>query len=78
MVPIKKKIVTDESNRPIAVQIDYADWLEIERRLGADRNGSHPVDLQQFAGTLRLSEDPVEYQRRVRGAWPFYHKGQPR
>ena len=31
MRPIEKKIVTDEAGQPVAVQIDYADWLEIER-----------------------------------------------
>ncbi|HWL93946.1 MAG TPA: hypothetical protein VNT79_10460 [Phycisphaerae bacterium] len=39
MFEIHKKIVTDENARPIAVQIDYADWLEIERRLAASSNG---------------------------------------
>lgn len=33
MAPIRKKIVTDENARPVAVQIDYEDWLEIERAL---------------------------------------------
>ncbi len=31
MNAIRKKIVTDEDARPVAVQIDYEDWLEIER-----------------------------------------------
>ena len=38
MFEIQKKIVTDENARPIAVQIDYSDWLEIERQLAL----SHP------------------------------------
>ena len=38
--PIRKKLVTDEQHRPVAVQIDYADWLEIERRLGLSRQTS--------------------------------------
>jgi hypothetical protein len=33
MLTIHKKILTDEAMRPLAVQIDYQDWLEIERRL---------------------------------------------
>lgn len=33
MLTIHKKILTDEAMRPLAVQIDYADWLEIERQL---------------------------------------------
>ena len=31
MKPIKKKIVTDESIRPVAVLIDYQDYLQLER-----------------------------------------------
>ena len=34
MFEIHKKIMTDENNRPVAVQIEYQDWLEIERQLG--------------------------------------------
>ena len=30
---IQKRIVTDENRRPVAVQIDYADWIKIERQL---------------------------------------------
>ncbi len=34
MSPIRLKIVTDEGAQPVAVQIEYADWLEIQRLLG--------------------------------------------
>jgi len=30
MPPIAKKLVTNEAMQPIAIQIDYADWLKIE------------------------------------------------
>ena len=33
MHAIHKNIVTDDAMRPIAVQIDYADWVEIEQSL---------------------------------------------
>ncbi len=33
MSRIRKKIVTDEAQQPVAVQIDYNDWLKIERSL---------------------------------------------
>jgi hypothetical protein len=33
MLNIHKKILTDEAMQPIAVQIDYADWLKIEHLL---------------------------------------------
>jgi predicted HTH domain antitoxin len=34
MLTIKKKIVIDEQNTPIAVLIDYQDWQKIEQQLG--------------------------------------------
>ncbi len=33
MLPLKKKIVTDEAMRPVAVLIDYQDWQQIEKIL---------------------------------------------
>lgn len=79
MVPIRKKIVNDESMRPVAVLIDYADWLEVERLLGLGgvpapkangaAAGGHP-DLNRLAGKIELREDPAAYQRRVREEWP--------
>ncbi len=65
----RKKIVTDENRRPIAVQIDYDDWLEIERLLGLQREQSEPVDLSRYSGVARLTEDPLNYQLRLRGEW---------
>ncbi|MDZ7958918.1 MAG: hypothetical protein RMY34_13720 [Aulosira sp. DedQUE10] len=35
MLPFKKKIVSDEAMRPVAVLIDYQDWEEIEKILEA-------------------------------------------
>lgn len=76
MHPIRKKIVADESMQPVAVQIDYADWLEVERLLGlqgdADANGKSTVgvtDFNTFAGTLALREEPLDFQRRIREEW---------
>ncbi|HRR87667.1 MAG TPA: hypothetical protein P5316_21890 [Phycisphaerae bacterium] len=72
MREIHKKVITDDQMRPVAVQIDYADWVEIERQL-AERQlpvaDAGPTDLSSFAGTLRWSEDGVAYQRRVREEW---------
>jgi hypothetical protein len=31
---IHKRLVTDENMKPIAVQIDYGDWLRIEKAMG--------------------------------------------
>ncbi len=70
---VHKHIVTDEANRPVAVQIDYEDWKKIEESLGGqsrlDGTSSVP-DLTRFIGTIRWGEDAVSYQRRVREEWP--------
>lgn len=70
MKPVEKMIVTDAENRPVAVQIKYADWLEIERTLaGGKVSGKPSGDLSRFAGTMKLPSDPADYQRRSRGEW---------
>ena len=61
MRPISKKIVTDEAKRPIAVQIDYADWLEIARELRLEDEGERVVDLSLFAGVITLTEEPLDF-----------------
>lgn len=69
MRAIRKKFVTDEEHRPVAVLVDYDDWLEIERLL--DLRDEEPlVDLRRFSGTIKLSEDPLAFQRRIRAEWP--------
>jgi hypothetical protein len=69
MRKIKKKILTDKSERPIAVQIDYSDWLEIERSLSLLVDQAVETDLSSCEGIITLTEDPLEYQSRVRQEW---------
>ena len=70
MGPIRKQILTDEEGRPVAVQVDYASWLEVERLLEAtSRPAPRPVDLSRFHGVLQFEEDPLSYQRRTRDEW---------
>jgi hypothetical protein len=38
-------------------------------RVNGDRRAQGPSDLADFAGALRLSEDPLAWQQRVRGEW---------
>ncbi len=67
---ISKKPLRDEANQPVAVQTDYADWLEIERLFGPNAGAPKVTDLAEFHGVLKdLSEDPLEYQRRIRSEW---------
>lgn len=67
MLPFRKKIVTDETMRPIAVQIDYQDWQKIEKLLESYR--TQQPDIDRFAGIIQLTEDPLQYQHRVRNEW---------
>lgn len=69
MSTIRKKIVTDEANRPVAVQIPYDTWIEIERRLGLNESSDETSDLRRFAGVLGRRLDPMDYQRLVRSEW---------
>lgn len=72
--PIRKKLVTNEQHQPIAVQIDYEDWLEIEHRLGlgseTDQAPPHDFDrlLAETSG-IWSEGDGLEYQRRLREEW---------
>jgi len=41
----------------------------LESRVNGTRKTKDPSDLAKFAGILRLSEDPLTWQQRVRGEW---------
>ncbi|EKD75757.1 MAG: hypothetical protein ACD_44C00033G0011 [uncultured bacterium] len=59
------KIVTDQQERLIAVQIDYADWLKIQAIL-QQVNPKKNVNLKKYAGSITLNKDPLKYQKRTR------------
>ena len=69
MRKIRKRILTDSAERPIAVQIDYTDWLEIERSLNLQHEDTKDIDLSSYEGMITLSEDPLAYQSRIRQEW---------
>jgi hypothetical protein len=69
MRKIKKMILTDEAERPVAVQIEYSDWLEIERSLKLQENGLSDSELSKYEGTITLTEDPLKFQMRIRQEW---------
>ena len=66
---IRERLVTDEDLRPVAVQIEYEDRVEIERRLGLGR-APRETDLASHRGVMALTEEPLAYQERIRGEWP--------
>jgi len=74
MHAIHKTIVTDDEMRPVAVQIAYNDWVEIEQSLKlAESKPTEKaptlLDPSQFAGVIHLEEDPLAFQSRIRGEW---------
>lgn len=69
MHTVRKRLVTDENHRPVAVQIDYNDWLKIAQQLDIKESQDKPVDLSCYEGTLKLKESPLDYQARCRREW---------
>jgi len=69
MLPINKKIVTDEAMRPVAVLIDYQDWQKIEQILHAYQLQQINFDINKYAGVIKLTQDPLEYQQQIRDEW---------
>jgi hypothetical protein len=70
MLPFKKKIVTDEAMHPVAVLIDYHDWQQIEKILEAHQSQQkQKFNLNQYAGVIQLTQDPLEYQQQIRDEW---------
>ena len=68
MHTIHKKILTDEAMHPIGVLIDYKDWLDIEKALHLSDQPSSSK-LAKFKGTIHLTEDPLEFQKKNRNEW---------
>ncbi|MEH1873309.1 hypothetical protein [Nostoc sp.] len=67
MLPFKKKIVTDEAMHPVAVLIDYQDWQQIEKILEVHQSQQkQDFNLNQYAGVIQLTQDPLEYQQQTR------------
>jgi hypothetical protein len=66
---IRKKVDTDEASRPVAVQIDYSDWLEIERSLGWQGSRPRVTDLSSHYGVLTRPEEQLDYQSCIRQEW---------
>jgi len=69
MHKIRKKILTDMTKRPVAVQIEYTDWLEIERSLNLQGEDTRNTDLSAHEGVITLTEEPLGYQSRIRQEW---------
>jgi len=69
MQRIRKRIITDETQRRVAVQIEYTDWLRIERSLHLQDEETKITDLARYNGVISLTEEPLAYQARMRNEW---------
>ncbi len=73
MLDISKKIVTDEEGTPVAVQIDYSDWEQIEEQLRsspeAKESGSSFESTLEMTRDIWTGEDGLTYQRQIRSEW---------
>ncbi|MEH2079644.1 MAG: hypothetical protein V7K89_06415 [Nostoc sp.] len=59
--------MTDEAMCPVAVLIDYQDWQQIEKILVAYQSQQkQEFNLNQYAGVIQLTQDPLEYQQQIR------------
>ncbi len=76
MRSIKKQIVMDETFNPVAVIINYQDWQKIEallqqyeQEVSSKNDVGSSQKLADYAGSIKLTLDPLEYQREVRNGW---------
>lgn len=69
-MPIEKKIVMNEMQQPVAVQINYQDWLKIEQQLSLESVSTRKkplCSLHTFRASLtKLSVSSVELIRQLR------------
>ena len=63
MPEIHKTIITDTQQNPLAVQIPYQEWLDIERLLNLSSGMKATTNLARHAGRLDWPVDGMEYQR---------------
>lgn len=77
MRDIRKKIVTDEHGEPLAVQIDYADWLEIERQLKASQEREVLPEENTFERALEETKGRDEHSlsELAEAARPYWKGG---
>lgn len=55
--------------RPVAVLVEYKDWLNIEKLLHKEQTREAATGLADYADTIQLNEDPLQFQERIRGEW---------
>ena len=66
---INKKVVLDNKNKPIEVIINYKLWTAIENILKVHKKVMTKNKLQKYVNTIKLKENPVKFQQRMRYEW---------
>ncbi len=66
---VSKRILSDENGRPIAVQMDYDEFVRFEKAVESVEPRDAYERMMSAVGTVKWDEDPVEYQRRLRDEW---------
>lgn len=71
MDSLRKRILHDEDMHPVAVQIDYQDWLELEGRISPTPQPSNEEYLRLLNETrgIRQGDDGLAYQLKIRSEW---------
>lgn len=71
MRPLHIQVVTDAGKKPTAVLIDYDDWITIQHKLSIETDYDLPQQqsINQHSGSIKLKQDPLNFQDRMRGEW---------
>jgi len=63
-------------DRMIPIPEHYKDWFKKPVKIillamdsTAEEKPEQSTDLNRFAGSLSLTEEPLEFQKRIRGEW---------
>lgn len=68
MSSIHAKLITDHHTHPVAVQIEYSQWLKIKQLL--QNVTDEKEGLLKYAGSIHLKDlDPLDYQKNMRDEW---------
>jgi hypothetical protein len=61
-----------EEAKKHAVRLSREDQMELVRQLIGGLDGADPTqaDLSRFAGTVKLTIDPLQFQKQIREEWP--------
>lgn len=62
------EIMNEADKLPLEEQLELAQHLIAHAK--RTKYAAKTVDLNKFAGRVKLTEDPLQYQKRVRAEWP--------